>query len=418
MKPHPSHKIQAHEVPAEHRMDKPCVLLLSTYAFRVPRHGGQVRLANIAKAFEKAGFSVSSLAVCESRYPGFGQDDLVFPNLAPHNLFAGREILIATDYLSGVYAAENHGAWPQICSRFLNERIDVIYVEQPWLWPLARKLRALDNFSRSLLVYGSNNIEAPLRRDILKSYGQVDDEFIGAIDHLERQASCEADLAIAVTEDDGMALKEFGAKKIVIAPNGIAPWAASVQHLKQWKKKLPQVPWALYIASAHPPNFTGFVDCVGEALGGIPPDSKLVIAGGVCDPLRAILASSRWSDLNMARTQYLGQLSDDDLAAVKSLASVYCLPITYGGGSNIKTAEALYSGASVIGSVSAFRGFDSFVNLPQVNLVHSPAQFQERLRNLLMMEPIPVDAAGRVMRVNLEWESCLAAIPKAVLSLL
>ena len=397
---------------------QPNVLLLSTYAFGEPRHGGQVRLANIAQAYERAGFSVSSLAVCETRYRGFGKDDLLFSDQAPHNLFKGRSVLFSTDFLSGLYAANPKGAWPHISARFADQKIDVIHVEQPWLWPLALRLRELPTCANTILVYGSQNIEAPLRREILQSYRHEAEDFIEAIDQLERAACQGADLSLAVTQEDASLLREFGAREVILAPNGIAPWSASKNLISQWQKKLPAAPWALYIASAHPPNFTSFLECMGQALGGIPPNSKLVVAGSVCEHLEILLAQSRWSNLNLARTLYLGQLTNDDLTAVKSLASVFCLPIAHGGGSNIKTAEALYSGASVVGSVAAFRGFEEFTALAQVYVAHSPEEFQYLLRTLLTQEPIAVDEPGHALRKRLKWTACLAPICTAVMGLL
>jgi hypothetical protein len=397
----------------------PKVLLLSTYTFGEPRHGGQVRLANIARAYHDAGFQVHSVAVCENQGPDFGKDDVLFSKQAPHNLFDGEPVLFSSDFLSGRYAINPQGAWPEMRKRFMNESIQAIHVEQPWMWPLAMRLKELPSCANAVLVYGSQNIEAPLRQEILQAYGQQSENFIQAITRLERQASQEAHIAVAVTQEDATVLQSFGAQRILLAPNGIAPWSADPANLARWKKKLPQPLWALYIASAHPPNFTGFLDCVGQALGGIPPDSRLVVAGSVGEPLQEVLARSRWSNLNLARTQYLGMLSDADLAAVKSLAGVYCLPIAYGGGSNIKTAEAIYSGAQVIGSPAAFRGFEDFLGLPQIHVAHNPSQFQAYLRELLMSDaPVVIPEAERALRARLEWSQCLAGIPKAVLTYL
>ena len=42
---------------------KPVILLLSTYSYTEPRHGGQVRLANIAKTYQDEGFLVENIAI-------------------------------------------------------------------------------------------------------------------------------------------------------------------------------------------------------------------------------------------------------------------------------------------------------------------------------------------------------------------
>ena len=107
-------------------------------------------------------------------------------------------------------------------------------------------------------------------------------------------------------------------------------------------------------------------DCVGPSLGCFPPDSRLVVAGSVCSHLYQHLAATRWQSLNLSRLELLNTLPDEDLAAVKTLAHGFLLPILHGGGSNIKTAEALYSGAYVLGSEAAFRGFEDLLDLPEV----------------------------------------------------
>lgn len=81
--------------------------------------------------------------------------------------------------------------------------IDVIHVEQPWLWPLATKIRQRPEFSSSLLVYGSQNLEAPLKSSILEQYKvNAVHDVVDAVEALEKQAVLEADLTVAVTEDE------------------------------------------------------------------------------------------------------------------------------------------------------------------------------------------------------------------------
>ena len=117
---------------------------------------------------------------------------------------------------------------------------------------------------------------------------------------------------------------------------------------------------------------------------------------------------------NLSRLELLFVLSDEDLAAVKTLAHAFLLPIQHGGGSNIKTAEALYSGKYVIGSEAAFRGFQPFIDLPEVTVARSPSQFQQAMRSVLQrpaLSPAPV-AAGD-LRYGLQWDQCLAPVPEA-----
>jgi len=397
---------------------KPVVLLLSTYPYVKPQHGGQIRLANIAKAYKSAGWHVENIAIFPvNGYPkeSLGPNDLPFPVTQEWRRFKGRKIPLIDDLLSGMYAASNSGGFPFILER-LPQHINVIHVEQPWLWPLAVKIKGLLAYQNVRLVYGSQNIETPLKKDILDSFN-IDDcaDALEAIELLEKQAVQEADICFAVTEADRKTLLEFGAKKACLASNGINPWQANPDDLERWKQKLPTAPWILYVASAHPPNFTGFGRVVGDSLGFIPPDSRLVVAGSVSEHIYHAAVKTRWSSLNISRLQLLHTISNDDLAAVKSLAHAFLLPIPHGGGSNIKTAEAIYSGAYCVGTTSAFRGYENFAVLPEVMTADTPFEYQRIIKDVLQ-QPFPLRGNKDELRQTLSWDRCLASIPENVLS--
>lgn len=389
------------------------VLLLSTYPFTRPRHGGQVRIANIAKTYADADWKVCSIAVYEPE--GYSSDvtakhDIEFPRESNFRQYKGRGVPLINDLLTGHFAASKEGGLDQILNR-LPAEIDVIHVEQPWLWPVVEKLKALPAYQHACTIYGSQNIEAPLKREILESYEIKDAEDVLAdIEALERKAALTADISLAVTQSDFDTLQAWGAKRVMLAANGIAPWTPKEEKLTEWKEKLPKAPWILYVASAHPPNFTGFDECLGGSLACIPPDSRLVVAGSVGEHLARALSQGRWNSLNMSRLQLLYILADEDLAAVKALAHAYLLPIPHGGGSNIKTAEALYSGKYVIGTEAAFRGFEQHISLPEVSVSRTPSEFHSAIRRVLVSEETG-SAMGSSTRESLTWAHCLSDIP-------
>ncbi|MCT8948347.1 hypothetical protein [Pseudomonas iridis] len=391
------------------------VLLLTTYPILYPRHGGQVRAANVAQVFSDCGWEVTSLAVYEPEgYPPatLGPLDVEFSPGSRYRKFKGLDIPLINDLLAGEFASADDGAFTKIKKK-LPAHLDAIHVEQPWLWPLALKLKSLPQYSNACLIYGSQNIEAPLKKEILDSYGvTLADEVIQAIDDLERNAAKTADITVAVTQADLEIIQSWGVKKCILAPNGIAPWHASQKLMEQWKEKLPKSPWILYVASAHPPNFKGFNECLGGALACIPPDSRLVVAGSVCEHLARELSLSRWSSLNLSRLELLFILSDEDLAAVKTLAHAFLLPIPHGGGSNIKTAEAIYSGKYVVGTESAYRGFESFTALPEIKMAKNPTEFHSMIREVLSELP-PLDKLRESAdgREALTWTNSLRGIP-------
>jgi glycosyltransferase involved in cell wall biosynthesis len=397
------------------------VLLLSNYPVVHPRHGGQIRLLNIKRAYEKAGWNVFSLAVYaqeEFKPASTGSNDIAFPADSPFRDRLGRDKMrYLKDALSGPYATSPDGGLPGILSK-IPESIDVIHLEQPWLYPLAFELRRRPEYASAVLVYGSQNVEYAMKRDILTADGLHDiAPVIASIEKLERDAVLSADLALAVTQEDLDVFNSWGARNATLLPNGIEPWQAGDKALKDWRAKLPRRPWLLYVSSAHPPNFTGFATLLGYSLACLPPTSRLVIAGGVTGDIQRIASQGRWSELNLSRLQFLYTLPDEDLAAVKSLAHGFILPLLTGGGSNIKTAEALYSGSYVVGTSAAFRGYEAFLDLPEVRIADDAHGFGAKIMDVVTrprLAPLKDRPESLALRQQLRWDACLKHLPSLV----
>lgn len=401
---------------------RPRVLTLAPYPVRRPRHGGQLRAAAMLRVYEAAGFDVHPVGFYQAEAyeaADIGPYDVAFPGDSPFRNYLGTPMPALSDFLMGPFAVASDAVFRKIADA-LPGPVDVIQVEQPWLYALARWLQLESPLCRNaLLVNSSHNIEAPMKRAIL---GQGTDpalveRAVADMSAIERELAREAELSLAVTAEDADALRGYGAPRVLHAANGISPWQADPERCKQWRARLPQQPWPIFIASAHPPNYTGFLDAVGDSLACIPEGSKLVIAGGVGPHLERELGKSRWGGLNLSRLQVLGVLDDADLAAVKSLAHAFLLPIGGGGGSNIKTAEALYSGRPVVCTRTALRGFEQFAGLPEVTVAATPEEFQAGIRKVLE-QPAPVAAAGAEMRAGLTWDACLGGVPREVAALL
>lgn len=415
---------QPERVVAQTAVAQPAVLLLTPYPIRHPRHGGQLRASAMASAYETAGFTVRSVGFYQPEAYGeidVGPNDVPFPIHSRFRLYRGERSPWLADFLTGLFAASDESAFHKVARSFVSN-VQVIQIEQPWLYPLARRLQSeVPQCRGALLVFSTQNIEAPMKRDILRTLGGglVSEQAIADIDALEQEAAQQSDLCLAVTAEDAEVLRRFRAAKILLAPNGISPWVADTDGLEFWRARLPTQPWPIFIASAHPPNFTGFIAAVGDSLACIPPDSKLVVAGGVGTYLIKELSNVRWRDLNLSRLLVLGVLDDKDLAAVKSLAHAFLLPIGGGGGSNIKTAEALYSGKPVVCTNTALRGFDKYRALPEVIVADSPPKFQAAIRSVLGEPARDGSIANfRDLRKELTWEACLSTVPGEVLRIL
>ncbi|CEJ15195.1 hypothetical protein BN1110_05538 [bacterium YEK0313] len=252
------------------------LVLLSTYPIAEARHGGQLRVANMKRAYEAAGWTVTTLAIYQAEsYSAsqVGPRDIPFPMSSRYRQFSGQDIPFIEDLQSGPFAIAPDGAFDRILGS-LPSNVAVFQTEHPWLWPLVAKLRQRPEFASSLSVYSSHNIENPLKAGILKPFeSSAIPQAIAAVEAVEKRAALEADLTIAVSEDDARMLREWGARHIVLAPNGIAPWQAAESDLRRWSERLPTYPWLLYVASGHPPNYSHFMETFGDSLACFPPTS-------------------------------------------------------------------------------------------------------------------------------------------------
>lgn len=397
--------------------EAPTVLVLGSYPCAEPRHGGQVRLAEIARAYRRGGARVRTLSVFdEPPYQGqrYGRHDLVYPVGVAARLWHGAAIPLIEDLTSGQYAATDEQACRQLGAA-LFARTDLLHLEQPWLLPLVLRWRRDGRLPGTRLVYGSQNIEAPLKAAILRHYGvRQADEIAAEIAALEAAACAQADVCLAVSASDQAELQRHATVPVTLAPNGIAPWQASPAVLETWRKRLPAAPFALFVGSAHPPNISGFYEMFGKALACIPPATEVVVAGSVGPELLKHPAFLANEPLNRSRLRILGVIDDADLAAVKTLAHLFVLPITEGGGSNIKTAEALYAGAYVVGTPVSFRGFHAFAGAPGVCECADPAAFRAAVATCLRAPRLTLAPAEIARRQTLVWEQTLAPVTALV----
>lgn len=399
------------------------VLVLGSYPTRWPIHGGQLRLAHIVSAYRRWGCAVRQVNVfpANSVYRHVGawrrwltRDSFDIP-LSGDSLRAG----LATgapfmeDLASGA-AMANDTARIGAIERFVG-RVDWVHLEQPWLLPLAQRLRQRGVVGPFRLIYGSQNIEHRLKRAILQQYGVLGAEAdLAAIEALESQAARDADLVLAVTPQDAMELKQWARAPVVLAPNGVEPWCASARHRRLWQQRLGDAPFALYVASAHPPNISGFGESFGETLAALSPGQRIVLAGTVAEHVERSDWFRRWEGLNARRVHAVGVLDAADLAALKDLAHSFVLPVTGGGGSNLKTAEALFSGRHVVATPQAMRGFEDCADLRAVTVAAPGADFARAVAESLESPLPPPDAASAARRQRLTWASTLVALPDAI----
>ncbi|EGJ09955.1 MULTISPECIES: glycosyltransferase [Rubrivivax] len=381
------------------------IVTLSTYPVSEPRHGGQHRLANIAREFRRAGHEVHCMGIVGGEGMPPEEGFLPFPSRAVLGQYIENAWLME-DWALGRWAADDFGGFAAL-SAIVPPDVDVIHIEQPWLFAFAQRLR--EHARRRIhLIYGSANVEHRLKQEILTP-------ILGA-EHAKRCAElvldCEvnalraADAVCAVSEADAEWSRTYSRGPLILAPNGVAERSFSFEDVKAANQHTGHHKYALYCASGHPPNVVGFYDLFGEGLGCLAPTDRLVVAGGAGP---AILEDPRTRFTPGLQRHLIaaGLVSETVLAALLGHAHAIILPITQGGGTNLKTAEALWSGCHVVATSVAMRGFEAFADAPGVSVEDETSRFRTAVREAMTAPPLQLEAHEQKRRRAVLWEECL-----------
>jgi glycosyltransferase involved in cell wall biosynthesis len=155
------------------------------------------------------------------------------------------------------------------------------------------------------------------------------------------------------------------------------------------------------------PNISGFLKYVAPALPRLRPTTRIVVAGSVSDGLDTEASQASLRGCREGRLISLGFVDDLTLDALIANASALLLPIEYGGGSQLKTAEALSSGRPIIGTSTSFRGYTAYQDLPHVILADTPDQFESAIHHSLSCALPPGED---LLPRELLWESTLEPV--------
>lgn len=400
------------------------VLQLTTYPLKSPRHGGQLRCAAIRECYRAIGIEVETVAVMREdfyRPSERERHDIVLPAGSPHWDSACMRL---ADLQTGLCLAGEEPAYAAFAAFIDDFRPDLIQLEQPWLYPAVKRWLGERQFAegrRPRLVYSSQNVEWKLKRDELAGEGQAPAEVarrVAEVKALEQEVAAAADLLVACTAEELEEMRGWPAtnarRRQVVAHNAIAPYATDPAHLRAWQKRIGLKCWPLFVGSAHPPNASGFWDMLAPSLAFLRPEERIVVAGGVGHLLRQHRTFHAWSGINEPRLAIAGEVSREDLSALLLGASVIVLPITTGGGSNLKTAEAIYSGRPVLATPHALRGYGDPARWPTISVAGSADAFRRRLRELLDHPPAPPSAEGMARREEVTWAHALAGLAEIV----
>lgn len=390
------------------------VLQLTTYPIVEPRHGGQIRASEIRKKLETEGCEVLSLSISDTGYQtidpecDYRIDMSSFPN--PYNL------PLCNDFLTSLAAVQDRNVY-----KFLEKRVkafspDIILCEQPYLWPFVKKIFAEGVLSpkNTYLVYSSQNIESQMKSEMLLRHGvdrQQSHELVRDIALLEKDLVEHADHTICVTEFDAEFFGKYTRKKLTVCSNGVTRKEVPGDYKRIVGELTSNRPYLFLCGSAHSPNAVGFWEMMGPSLACFPPESMIVIAGGLHHILWQYMPEdSAMSVLvNQDIINCVGMVEDEILAALIEGAKGIILPITFGGGSNLKTAEAITSFKPVVSTSTACRGFDFVDKISNFYITDDSREFIEYSRDILLekIDLISISDDEKSIRGLVYWDNTL-----------
>lgn len=347
-----------------------------------PRHGGQIRSLELTKFYKKLGYDVKVLVVkpMESYREDHGDYEFLVPmdNIKDELLVKASSFL--GDYLCYEFVVKNAAD----IIRKTGSEYDVIHCEMPWLFPVASKIKEVSN-KQPLLILGTENIESELKSRILKK-AQYDHSIVSEIEarvrDIELHAVRNSDLVLVVSRNDyDYFSNHVNPEKLIEVKNGISDSRFDTRD----DSILELIPenYFVFVGSAHFPNATGFAEIFSNSLAFLPPDVSIVVIGGVSDILDYDERYKRFKHLNDLRVIAMKDIDDSSLNSIILNCNAVLLPVTEGGGTNLKTAEALFSNRVIIGTDKSFIGYEDYKNTAGVYIANDPKGFISNMKSFM-----------------------------------
>lgn len=380
------------------------ILILGPYPVVRFRHGGQLRALEIVKAYRRAGHEV---LYSGTYMPNPADPDDHTPDDHP---VTAAVLEHAQTFRSGFMAMWRALSTEPTSLALFTEQVtafrpQLVQFEEPYLWPVVQAMKERGYLEGVRIVHSSYNVEGEYRRLMAETLNEPDEETIGEIAKLEAEIAQAVDQVYVVSEADRHAFVSMGAKRVSVISNGAHRRHALPMAVRAVRDDLGSEPFALFVSSGHPLNAQGFLHLVATAQGAKLEPGNLVICGDVANLIVSAPSFNRDEPI-LARTRLLGRVSDQWLAAVFALAHTIILPKTVGGGSNLKTAEALISSKPVVATSAAFVGYESHTRHPGVVIANSGKDFWSAVHQSLAGTETYFER-DQARMAELLWPACL-----------
>jgi glycosyltransferase involved in cell wall biosynthesis len=358
------------------------VLQLLPYANDGAIHGGKIRAREIRSTILREQAKIETIFLGDLEF--IQESDEFNLNGIPNSLVADVNLLNCNYKLNKVNMPN----------------LRIILFEQPWAWNEVKRLKISN--PKAVVVYSGHNVEYPLKEKILKpQFGRQGVEISNQIRKIEIEIAKTADYIFTVSQEDANWYSVYSKNTPIVAQNG-----TSINETLAHPEYESDSPYGLVVGSAHPPNIEGCLRFLSEPDLWLPKSTRIVVAGSLSLALRDHwhALQNRWGQ---SCVKSISAVNDLDLSRLINGCHVLLLPIAYGGGTNLKTAEALASGRPIVATQQAFRGFKKYSGEKFVSLVDNSMEFKLETIKRLMQPKLTFTPRD----VNdLKWENSLADI--------
>ena len=312
-------------------------------------HGGRVRTFQLAKGLVKLGAEVDLVCPWGPGQPrsehvvdGVRLRPMLFPTLPL--------LAVSDDWLPSALPVAWEARLPRARS-LLREAAgyDIAQFELaghgPWIERLPAGVRA---------VYAAHNVDTDFARARVAGAGGLRRRAAERVAELERRAVTASDMVLACTDGDAARFRElYGADtRCAVVPNGFDDDLLGLDRgelRNRQRRELgvdPDELLLLFVGGGAAHNRDAVRVLADDVLPAVGRPARLVVAGKAAD------AAPSTAD----RVTALGYV--DDLRPWLAAADVGLNPVAYGSGSNLKVAEYLAAGLTVVTTPVGSRGFE------------------------------------------------------------
>lgn len=347
------------------------ILQLTTYCLKNLDHGGKLRSYHIREALRRK-HTVETLSI------QWGHHDLVNDfevTLWSQGWDQFQLSYLFKDWGINLYLNQNERLFQEISKKIAEFEPEILWLEQPYLWPLVEKFFDNAVISRKLpVVYSSQNIEFEMKTEIYsKSLPEpIAIKAANFVANIEGNCILNSKFAFAVCERDAEFIRKINNNIDVQVRNNGHEIPGELYN-PIWDQIINESDFNwVYVGSAHPPNVEGLSEFI-KKINVLPmrKDLKFWIIGGVGEThsIHSAVANGPSGVF-----QVLGRLDQQDIDTIIRKSCGIVLPVYAGGGSNLKTAQALLSNKYIAASNFAFRGFEEYLNEKGVHLSATAAE--------------------------------------------